>query len=166
MSPKTPPSAASTSPLRAWASAGVLGGGCSAASGATTDSVTGISLIARRSSVVRSAVHRRASRPPSLDLLSTGSDEQRCADEDLAAVGAVGVPSPVRIPFDPEPVMDLGVVPFAHEPGVLQRRLAAVEPVDEMMDVAPVRRGRAAGEHAVPVPLFDRPADVRWHDPL
>src|SRR3954452_891460 len=144
MSPKTTPSAASTSPLRAWASAGVLGGGCSAASGATTDSVTGISLIARRSSVVRSAVHRRASRPPSLDLLSTGSDEQRCADEDLAAVGAVGAPSPVRISLDPEPVMHLGVVPFADQPGVLQGRLAAVEPVDEMMDVGLAPNPRTA----------------------
>src|SRR4051794_23624522 len=45
------------------------------------------------------------------------SDEQRGADEDLGAVGAVGVPSPAGISFDPEPVMDLGVVPFAHQPG-------------------------------------------------
>src|SRR5215213_2982535 len=106
MSPKTTPSAASTRPLRAWAITGVRGGGCSAASGATTDSVTGISLIARRTSVVRLAVHRRAS----LDARCTGSDEQGCADEDLAAVGPVGAPSPVWIWFDLEPVVDLGVV--------------------------------------------------------
>ena len=49
-----------------------------------------------------------------------GSDEQRCADEDLGAVGAVGVPSAAGISLDPEPVMDLRVVPFADQAGVLQ----------------------------------------------
>src|SRR3954469_3593091 len=52
------------------------------------------------------------------------SDSQGCADEDLAAVGAVSAPSSAGISFDPEPVMDLGVVPFADQPGVLQAGVA------------------------------------------
>jgi hypothetical protein len=34
---------------------------------------------------------------------------------DLGAVGAVGVPSAVGLSFDPEAVVDLGVVAFAEQ---------------------------------------------------
>src|SRR4051812_17859056 len=83
-------------------------------------------------------------------------------DEDLGAVGAVGVPSAAEIPLDAEAVVDLGVVAFAQQCGVLQAGRAAVEPLQQMMDVAPVGGGAAAGEHAVPVPPLHRPADVGW----
>src|SRR4051812_35357469 len=90
------------------------------------------------------------------------SNLQPWADEDLGAVGAVGVPSPAGISFDPEPVVDLRVMPFADQPGVLQTGVALIgEPLGQMMDIAPVRRGCTPGEHAVPVPALHRPADVR-----
>jgi len=68
--------------------------------------------------------------------------------------------------FDAEPVVDLGVVPFAEQPGVLQRCLSASGPVHEVMDVAPVVRGIAAGEDTVVVADLDRPPQVRGHDPV
>ena len=78
---------------------------------------------------------------------------------DLGAVGPVGAPSAVGLSFDAEAVVDLGVVPFAEQRGVVQAGLAAVEPVDEVVDVAPVGRCVAAGEHAVPV-AASRPPGV------
>jgi hypothetical protein len=48
--------------------------------------------------------------------------------------------------FDPEAVVDLGVVPFAEQSAVVQRCLSVVDPVHEVMDVAPEVRGVAAGE--------------------
>ena len=66
--------------------------------------------------------------------------------QDLGAVGAVGVPSPAGVSFDPEAVVDLGVVPFAEQPGVLQAGLAVEDPVQQVVHVAPVVRGAAAGE--------------------
>src|SRR6476469_1516596 len=39
-------------------------------------------------------------------------------DQDFGAVGAVGVPSAVGVAFDPEAVVDLGVVPLAQQAGV------------------------------------------------
>src|SRR5919107_3308418 len=49
------------------------------------------------------------------------------AGADLGAVGAPGAPSAVGLSFDTEAVVDLGVVPFAQQHRVLQRRLAAVD---------------------------------------
>ena len=43
---------------------------------------------------------------------------------------------------------------FAEQAGVVQAGLTAVEPVDEVVHVAPVGGGGAAGEHAVLVPSF------------
>ncbi len=74
------------------------------------------------------------------------SGAQRCGDEDLGAVGAVGVPSAAGVSVDPEAVVDLGVVAFAEQPGVLLRCLSVMGPVHEVMDVAPVVGGCAAGE--------------------
>ena len=45
---------------------------------------------------------------------------------------------------------------------VLQRGLAAVDPVQQVVDVAPMTGGVAAGEHAVPVAGLDCPAQVGW----
>jgi hypothetical protein len=63
-------------------------------------------------------------------------------EQDLGAVGAVGVPSAGGVSFDPEPVVDLGVVAFAEQPGVLRACLSVIEPVQEVMDVglAPMER--------------------------
>jgi hypothetical protein len=60
--------------------------------------------------------------------------EEGFGQEDLGAVGAVGVPSAVGWSLDPEAVVDLGVVPFAEQRGVLQAGLAAVDPVDQVVD--------------------------------
>src|SRR3954453_10368472 len=79
----------------------------------------------------------------------------RSENVDLRAVGAVGVPLACGVAVDAEAVVDLGVVAFAEQPGVLQRRLPAVHPGDQMMNLAPVGGGVAAGEHAVPVAVFD-----------
>ena len=63
-------------------------------------------------------------------------------DEDLGAVGAVGVPSAVGISLDAEAVVDLGVVAFAEQSGVLHGGGAVVGvPFQDMMGVAPVVRG-------------------------
>ena len=66
--------------------------------------------------------------------------QQWCADENLGAVGPVGVPSAVGVAFNLEAVVDLGVVPFAQQRGVLQAGLPAVGPVQDVMDVAPPGR--------------------------
>src|SRR5215204_7612077 len=67
---------------------------------------------------------------------------------------------------DAEAVVDLGVVAFAEQSGVLQGGLALVgDPLAEMVDVAPVAGGVAAGEDAGHVAVFDRPAEVGWGDP-
>ena len=71
-------------------------------------------------------------------------------DEDLGAVGAVGVPSAVGISFDPEAVVDLGVVPLAEQRGVLQGGLAVVGVPFAGRDGRRTRgRGGAAGEMQV-----------------
>ena len=83
-------------------------------------------------------------------------------EEDLGAVGAVGAPSAVGLSLDPEAVVDLGVVPFAEQGAVLHRGRAVVElQSQDVVDVAPVGGGVAAGEHAVPVADVDGPAQVR-----
>jgi hypothetical protein len=41
--------------------------------------------------------------------------QQECLEEDLGAVGAVGVPSAVGISHDREAVVDLAVVPLAEQ---------------------------------------------------
>src|SRR3954465_9377195 len=87
------------------------------------------------------------------------------AEEDLGSVGAPGAPSAVGLSFDPEAVVDLGVVSFAEQRGVLQGRLAAVDPFEQVMDVAPPGRRRAAGEHAAPVAMLDGLAQLGGHDP-
>ena len=52
------------------------------------------------------------------------------------------------------------MVPFAQQRGVGQAGLALVgRPFQQMMDVAPVGGGGAAGEHAVSVALLEGPAD-------
>src|SRR4051794_15944498 len=66
------------------------------------------------------------------------SGPERWVDEDLGAVGAPGAPSAVGISLDAEAVVDLGVVSFAEQRGVLQAGLAAVDPLEQMVDVAPV----------------------------
>src|SRR4051795_6645959 len=81
-------------------------------------------------------------------------------DEDLGAVGAPGVPSAVGLSLDAEAVVDLGVVSLAEQRGVLQAGLAAVDPLEQMVDVAPVGRGVAAGEHALTVAQLDGPAQL------
>src|SRR3954452_5554227 len=81
----------------------------------------------------------------------SGSDAQRWVEHDLGAVGAPGAPSAVGLSLDAEAVVDLGVVALAEQRGVLQAGLAAVDPLEQMVDVAPVGRGVAAGEHALPI---------------
>src|SRR6185503_9607805 len=77
---------------------------------------------------------------------------------DLGAVGAVGVPA-VGLSLDPEPVVDLGVVGLAQQGAVLDRGGSVVEhPFQDVVDVAPVSGGAAAGEHAVPVADLHGPA--------
>src|SRR3954452_17428271 len=76
----------------------------------------------------------------------SGSDAQRWVENDFGAVWAVGVPSAVGLSLDAEAVVDLGVVPFAQQRGVFQAGLAGVDPLEHMVDVAPVGRGVAAGE--------------------
>jgi hypothetical protein len=66
----------------------------------------------------------------------------------------------VGVSVDPEAVVDLGVVAFAEQAGVLRAGLSAVEPVHDVMDVAPVVRGGAAGEDAVLVGEDDDPAEL------
>jgi len=48
-------------------------------------------------------------------MLARRSDEERRADDDLAVIGPESSPSSAGISFDAEPVMDLGVVPFAQQ---------------------------------------------------
>ena len=69
------------------------------------------------------------------------------------------MPSAAGIAFDPEAVVDLGVVAFAEQPGVLQGCFSVIAPVQKVMDVAPVVGGVAAGEDAVVVagPLKPQP---------
>jgi hypothetical protein len=62
--------------------------------------------------------------------------------------------------FDAEAVVDLGVVAFAEQGGVLQAGLASVDPLEHMMDVTPAAGGFAAGEDAVPIAPFDRPPEL------
>jgi hypothetical protein len=52
------------------------------------------------------------------------------------------VPSAVGISVDPEAVVDLGVVPFAQQPAVVQGGVAVVAPVQQVVDVglAPIGR--------------------------
>jgi hypothetical protein len=65
----------------------------------------------------------------------------------------------VGVSVDAEPVVDLGVVPFAQESAVVQRGGPVVGvPFENVVDVAPVVRGRAAGEDAGDVADLDRPA--------
>ena len=92
--------------------------------------------------------------------------EQGAVDDDLGAVGAPGAPSAVGLSFDPEAVVDLGVVPFAEQRGVLQEVSPSSSQCEEVVDVAPVGGGVAAGEDAVPVADLDRPAQVRRDEPL
>src|SRR3954452_3789975 len=87
-----------------------------------------------------------------------GSDHQ-----DLGAVGAVGVPPAGGISVDAEAVVDLGVVAFAEQPGVLQAGLPAQDPLQHMMNLAPPGRGITAGEDARPVPGLYRSAQC-WSD--
>ncbi|MBB3085341.1 hypothetical protein FHR93_003568 [Geodermatophilus sabuli] len=79
---------------------------------------------------------------------------------------APGAPSPVGLSLDAEAVVDLGVVPLAQQGGVGQVRLAAVDPLQQLVDVAPVRRGAAAGEHAAAVAVLDGPAQLRGDHPF
>src|SRR3954454_6178829 len=90
--------------------------------------------------------------------------EQGRWDEDLGAVGAVGVPSAGGVSFDAEAVVDLGVVAFAEQPGVLQAGLAAEDPLDEVVDLAPIAGGITAGEDAVAVSDLDGFAHGGWHE--
>src|SRR3954466_14629086 len=95
-----------------------------------------------------------------------GSDEDGHADDDLAVIGPEGSPSSAGISLDAEAVMDLGVVPFTQQRRILQRGLPTEDPMPQMMDVAPVLRRGAAGEHARLVAELDGPAQMRWHDPV
>src|SRR3954451_7653769 len=99
-------------------------------------------------------------------MAAWGSDQEKCADDDLAVIGPEGSPSSAGISLDTEAVMDLRVVPFTQQGRILQRGLPTEDPVPQMMDVAPVLRRRAAGEHAGPVTELDGLAQVRWHDPV
>ena len=73
------------------------------------------------------------------------------------------MPSAVGIAFDPEAVVDLGVVAFAEQRGVLPAGFAVVGvPLEDMMDVAPERRRPAAGEDAALVSQFDGLAQAGW----
>src|SRR3954462_14860560 len=92
--------------------------------------------------------------------------ERWFVDEDLGAVGAVGVPSAGGVSLDAEAVVDLGVVAFAEQSGVLQAGLAAEDPLQQVVDVAPVMGGAAAGEYARLVPLDDRLAERLGHEAL
>src|SRR3954463_6944569 len=98
-------------------------------------------------------------------MAARGSDQEWHADDDLAVIGPEGSPSSAGISLDAEAVMDLRVVPFTQQGRILQRGLPAEDPVPQMMDVAPVRRRRAAGEHAGPVAELDGLARGRWGDP-
>src|SRR3954447_17345733 len=84
MSPKTTPSAASTSPRPACAPGPAPVGGCSAVSGATTDSVTAASSPARRTSVVLPAVQRAGSAPGEPARPEGLEEPARPAADDLA----------------------------------------------------------------------------------
>src|SRR4051812_47064490 len=97
---------------------------------------------------------------------ATTSADRVGRQEDLGAVGAPGAPSAVGWPFDPEPVVDLGVVAFAEQRGIVQVGFAARDPVHLVVHVAPVGGGVAAGEYAVPIPVVHRPAQLGWADPL
>src|SRR6478672_9108412 len=97
-------------------------------------------------------------------FLRAGSQPER--DEDLGAVGAVGVPSAVAISFDPEAVVAFRVVPFAEEAGVLLGGFPAEFPFEEVVELAPVGGGVTAGEHAALVAQFGGLADVRREDAL
>src|SRR3954447_17711983 len=75
-------------------------------------------------------------------VLRAGSagEEQWFGEMDLGAVGAPGAPSAVGLSLDAKAVVDLGVVSLAEQRGILQAGLAAVDPLEHMMDVAPVGR--------------------------
>ncbi|WP_369258721.1 hypothetical protein [Geodermatophilus amargosae] len=72
------------------------------------------------------------------------------------------MPGAVGSSFDAEAVVDLGVVAFAQQGWVLQRGLAAVDPVDEVVDVGPP--GGGIGE-VVEVVEVDAGRDVRLDRP-
>src|SRR3954451_17402246 len=99
-------------------------------------------------------------------MAAWGSDQEGRGDDDLAVIGPEGSPSSARISLDAEAVMDLGVVPFTQQGRILQRGLPAEDPMLKMMNVAPVRRRRAAGEHAGPVAELAGLAQVPRHDPV
>src|SRR4051812_28745383 len=134
----------------------------------TTVSCTGDTV-----SAVTSGWSRRqgpTSRSPAARA-SAGAGELRLVcrgakDQDLSTVGTVGVPPPAGISLDAEAVVDLGVVAFAEQRGVLQAGLAAEEPGDDVVDLAPVGRGVTAGEDAVLVARLYRSADGRGDQAL
>ena len=65
--------------------------------------------------------------------------------DDLGAVGAVGVPGAVGLSLDAEAVMHLGVVALAEQRAVLDRgRPVVQDPFQNMVDVTPVGGGPAA----------------------
>jgi hypothetical protein len=72
----------------------------------------------------------------------SGGPEGGWPEQDLGAVGAVGAPGAVGLSFDPESVVDLGVVPLAQQREVGQVGPAAVEPFQDMVGVglAPIGR--------------------------
>src|SRR4051812_35981206 len=94
---------------------------------------------------------RRCRRTPTDCALGTARSAggRTEVQEDLGAVGSPGAPSAVGLSLDAEAVVDLGVVPLAQQRGVLEVGLAAVDPGQHVVDVAPVARGFAAGEDAL-----------------
>src|SRR4051794_25133876 len=118
---------------------------CASNAARTRAAKSGSSFSRSENEAMRAILH------PATDL-SAGTGEFlavsgfRLDDQDLGAVGAVGVPSAGGVAFDAEAVVDLGVVAFAEQPGVLQRGRAAELPGEQMMNFAPVVRGVAAGE--------------------
>src|SRR3954471_19303041 len=91
----------------------------------------------------------------------SGGPEVGWSERDLGAVGAVGAPAAVGLSFDPEPVVDLGVVAFAEQCEVGQVGEAAVEPFQDVVGVAPPGGGGAAGEDAALVAGVEGAALVR-----
>ena len=82
--------------------------------------------------------------------------EHRSTGNDLGSVRAVGAPSTVGWSLDAEAVVHLRMVPLAQECGVVEVGLAAVDPVDQVVDVASVAGSVAAGEYALVVAQLDR----------
>ena len=87
-------------------------------------------------------------------------------DEDLGVVGAVGAPSAVGLSFDPEAVVDLGVVAFAEQRGVLQAGLAAVDPVDRWWTSHQWVGASQPANTQCRSRSLDGPAQVGWDDPV